>query len=190
MRLETERLILRDFVAADWTAVHAYQSDPRYLRFYAWTERTPADAQAFVGMFLDQQTQRPRTRFQLAVVLRGNGRLIGNCGVRISDPAQREASLGYELDPAHWGQGYATEAARAMLAFGFEHLHVCRVWAEVLAENEASRRVLARLGLRPTPADPVPEQIKGHTYHKLVYAISAREWRRLQASSPDEESLS
>jgi RimJ/RimL family protein N-acetyltransferase len=60
MFLTTERLILRDFVPDDWPAVLAYQQDPRYLRHYNWTERTPDEVRAFVQMFLDQ---RFRCRF-------------------------------------------------------------------------------------------------------------------------------
>jgi len=68
--LETPRLILRDFTADDWLAVFAYQRDPRYLRLYEWADRTPDEVRAFVQMFIDQQSQQPRTRFQLAVSLR------------------------------------------------------------------------------------------------------------------------
>ncbi len=57
MKLETERLILRDFVKDDWHRVLEYQSDPLYLRYYEWTERTPEAAQEFVGWFLDHQGQ-------------------------------------------------------------------------------------------------------------------------------------
>src|SRR5689334_14073660 len=55
MKLETERLILRDFVKDDWQSVLDYQIDPLYLRYNYWTERTPEDAQEFVGWFLSQQ---------------------------------------------------------------------------------------------------------------------------------------
>ncbi len=60
MELTTERLILREFVYEDWPAVLAYQRDPRYLRYYEWTDRTSEDVQRFVQMFLDQQQAQPR----------------------------------------------------------------------------------------------------------------------------------
>lgn len=105
MNLETPRLLLREFVEDDWPAVLAYQSDPRYLRYYHWTERTEKDVRTFVNMFLNQRHEQPRTRFQLALVLKLDGRLIGNCGIRIDDPKQREANIGYELETPVMGPG-------------------------------------------------------------------------------------
>ena len=99
MQLTTERLTLRDFVADDWRAVLAYQSDPRYLKYYKWAHRTPGAVQEFVGWFLDQQKAQPRIKFQLAVTLKETGQLIGNCGVRMDEPGAHQADVGYELDP-------------------------------------------------------------------------------------------
>ena len=83
MILETERLILREFVAEDWPTVMAYQSEPDYLRHYEWVERTEEEVQAFVQRFLEWQAERPRLRYQLAISLPGEARPIGNCGVRL-----------------------------------------------------------------------------------------------------------
>ena len=68
MFLQTKRLLLREFISDDWTAVHTYHSDPLYQRYYHWTERSEADAREFVQMFLDWQQARPRTKFQLAII--------------------------------------------------------------------------------------------------------------------------
>ncbi|MHB1318855.1 MAG: GNAT family N-acetyltransferase, partial [Anaerolineae bacterium] len=116
MELTTARLVLREFQADDWPAVLAYQSEPLYLRYTPWTERTPEAVRAFVQTFIAQQHERPRTRTQLAVTLRSTGALIGNAGIRLMSPPTPEmavhaANIGYELDPAYWGRGYATEAA-------------------------------------------------------------------------------
>ncbi len=147
MELHTDRLILREFVADDWPAVLAYQSDPRYLRLYEWTARSEADVRAFVQMFIDQQQQQPRTRFQLAVTLKTDGRLIGNCGIRLPAAGSHDADIGYELAPDEWGHGYATEAARAIVRFGFEELGLHRISADTVADNIASTRVLTKLGM-------------------------------------------
>ena len=122
MELHTDRLILREFVPADWTAVLAYQRDPRYLRYYEWTDRTPEDVQRFVQMFIDQQAEQPRRKFQLAVTLKTIGQLVGNCGIRLASVDAHEADIGYELSSNHWGYGYATEAAHAIVQFGFAEL--------------------------------------------------------------------
>ena len=149
MEITTPGLLLREFVANDWAATLAYQRNPRYLRYYPWEDRTEADARAFVGMFLEWQREQPRHRFQLAVTLppaplaeAGDeaGRLIGNCGLRRKPDKEWEADIGYELAPDYWGRGYATEAARAMVNFGFAELGLYRISSWCIAENEASAR--------------------------------------------------
>lgn len=176
MQLTTDRLILREFQPSDWPAVLAYQSDERYLRYYAWTGRTPEAVQAFVRMFLEQQQAQPRTRFQLAVTLKADGRLIGNCGVRLDAPGSATGNIGYELDPDYWGRGYATEAARAIVHFGFAELRLRRIWAECVAENAASARVLEKLGMRQEGRLREAEYFKGRGWDKLIYGLLDREW--------------
>jgi ribosomal-protein-alanine N-acetyltransferase len=176
MKLSTERLLLRDFVAGDWPAVLAYQSDPRYLRFYPWTGRTAEDVRTFVQTFLDQQQQQPRYKFQLVITLRGDSRLIGNCGLRQDSPDAPQADLGFELDPVHWGQGYATEAARALLRFGFEERGLHRIWAHCLAENTAAARVLEKIGMKREGRQRENQWFKGRGWDTLLYAILEQEW--------------
>jgi len=176
MQLETNRLILREFEESDWTAVLAYQSDPLYLRYYHWSDRTPGNVRAFVNMFLDFQRERPRTKFQLAMFLKEKNELIGNCGIRINDSELREANIGYELDSRFWGNGYATEAARVILRFGFEELGLHRVYATTLAVNKGSARVLEKLGMRLEARELEKEFIKGRWLDSLTYAILEREW--------------
>ncbi len=184
MILTTDRLLLREFVEGDWQRVLEYQSDPRYLRYYAWTGRTEEDARVFVRMFLDQQAESPRRKFQLAIIMRVEDRLIGNSGIRVNNPDLREANIGYELDPRYWGHGYATEAARAILAFGFDELRLRRVWARCIAENAASARVLERLGMRREGHLRENEWLKGRWWDTLLYAILDHEWRARATPAP------
>src|SRR5262245_11805203 len=105
MMIRTERLLLREFVPDDWRALYSYQNDPRYLEFYEWEHRAEPDVRAFVQLFLSQQIEMPRAKFQLAITLLDDGRLVGNVGVR--KKSARVADMGYELDPRYWGNGYA-----------------------------------------------------------------------------------
>ena len=179
MMLTTARLVLREFEEGDWPAVLAYQSDPRYLRFYAWEGRTEEGVRDFVGMFLGYEREEPRYRFQLAVTLRADGRLIGNCGVRLPAPRARVAELGYELAPEHWGRGYATEAARAMAAFGFGELGLHRLQSNCVADNTASARVLEKLGMRREGRLREAQWYKGRWWDTLLYGLLEGEWRDL-----------
>ena len=177
MILTTDRLILRDFEASDWAAVLRYQSDPRYLTYYAWTERTPEEAQAFVQMFLDHQAAHPRHKFQLAITLKGTGKLIGNCGIRQDRAGALQADVGYELDPDHWGHGYAFEAARTMVEYGFSTLGVHRVWSWCIADNRRSAHLLEKLGMTQEGRLRENERYKGRWWDTLMYGILEAEWR-------------
>jgi [ribosomal protein S5]-alanine N-acetyltransferase len=176
MKLETERLILRDFVKDDWQRVLEYQSDPLYLRYYEWTERTPEAAQEFVSWFLDHQKQKPRIKFQLAVVLKSNNQLIGNCGIRMDKANALQADIGYELDPNHWNHGYATEAAHAIVDFGFSSFGLHRVWSWCVADNVGSAHVLEKLGMRLEGHLRENEYYRGRWWDTLMYAILVNEW--------------
>ena len=176
MELHTSRLLLREFVSADWQTVLAYQRDPRYLQYYDWIDRTPEDVQRFVQTLLDQQEEQPRYKFQLAVVLKDTRQLIGNCGLRKSSIEAHEADIGYELSPDRWGQGYATEAARAIVHFGFTELNVHRIWAWCIADNMASARVLEKIGLKLEGRLRDKEYFKDRWWDTLMYGILENEW--------------
>ncbi|MBI1800009.1 MAG: GNAT family N-acetyltransferase [Chloroflexi bacterium] len=178
MQITTDRLLLREYVEDDWRAMQAYQSDPRYLRYYAWTHRPEADVREFVGRFIAAQAEQPRRRFALAVVLKAENRLIGNCNLRKDHAADQVAEIGYELNPDYWGCGYATEAVRALLAFGFDELKLHRIAAWCIAENVASARVLEKLGMTREGRLREREWIKGRWWDALLYSILDREWPR------------
>lgn len=177
MILTTKRLVLREFEEEDWRAVLDYQSDPLYLRYNPWTHRTEPDVRAFVQMFLAQREEEPRMKFQLAITLPPGGQLIGNAGIRMRTPDAWEADIGYELDPRYWGHGYATEAAHALLSFGFRELGLHRVWAWCIAENGASARVLEKIGMRQEGCLWENEWMKDRWWDTLLYAILEHEWQ-------------
>ena len=176
MNLQTERLLIREFMESDIREVLAYQSDPLYLRYYPWTQRTEKDVHDFIQTFIIQQSNQPRTKFQLAIILKTENRLIGNCGIRINDTYLEEANIGYELNSQYWGNGYATEAAKTILKFGFEELKMHRIWSWCIAENIASARVLEKIGMRREGNLREKEFIKGRWYDQFIYAILRREW--------------
>ncbi len=78
----------------DWRAVLAYQSDARYLKYSPWTYRMAKEVQDFVRGFIEWQGERPRSKYQLAITLRCEGRLIGNCGLRMETADSRQANIG------------------------------------------------------------------------------------------------
>jgi RimJ/RimL family protein N-acetyltransferase len=177
MMLHTARLLLRDFTLADVSAVFAYQSDPRYVRYYPQGVTTLEWSQSLVQKFVEAQSVMPRHKFQFAVCLPDAGQLIGNCGIRKASPDATEANIGYEFNPDFWGHGYATEAARALLRFGFTELKVHRVTAECIADNVASAHVLEKIGMTLEGRLREKEYFKGRWWDHLWYGILEREWQ-------------
>jgi [ribosomal protein S5]-alanine N-acetyltransferase len=150
MELQTARLLLRDFTLVDIDAVHAYQSDPRYLEHTPWRTRSRADVADFVQMMIEWSLARPRIRYQLAIVHRAV--LIGTCGLRQSAGDALEAEFGCELAPAAWGNGYAAEASRAIVAFGFRELRLRWIFASTTTANRHAMALARRLGMREDPS--------------------------------------
>jgi ribosomal-protein-alanine N-acetyltransferase len=182
MEIITERLRLREFVIEDWRAVQAYHQDPRYQRYYPERALSDTAEHAFVLGFIEDQNAKPRLYYQFALQLLQTGKLIGNVGIRLRslgkrEPEARQADIGYELDPAYWGRGFASEAARAVLEFGFMELRVHRIWAYCLAENLASAHVLEKLGMRLEGRLREDEYFKGRWWDSLIYAILEQQWR-------------
>src|SRR5206468_12269282 len=90
----------------------------------------------------------PRTVYDFALVRRDDARLIGRCGFRITNLEQREAMLWYVLERASWGHGYIAQAARSVLAFGFDMLGLHRFFVDIDARNAESLDVAEKLCMR------------------------------------------
>jgi len=163
-----------------------YQTDPLYLRYYEWTEsdRTPESVQEFVSWFLDNQIETPQIRFQQAVTLKSNNLLIGNCGIRMDKVNALAADIGYELDPKYWNHGYATEAAIAMVDFGFSNFDLHRVWSWCVADNLGSAHVLEKLGMKLEGRLREKEFYKGKWWDTLMYGILVDEWDEHKQGHP------
>src|SRR5215472_12717028 len=130
MEIDTQHLLLRDFVAEDLDALHALEADV-LLRRYRGGGRQPIEAEthAFLLRTQDWLELDPRPSYTLAIVLRAEERLIGVVSLTITNRELRQAELGYRLSSLYWGQGYATEAAQALVACGFSTLGLHRIFA-------------------------------------------------------------
>lgn len=149
LALTTTRLLLRDFEADDWRGLHAWARDPAVTRPMGVEPFDVAASRGYVARMMAAQHMRPRRRWEVAIVCRADGRLVGACGLAV---AHRRGTVGYVLARDRWGMGYGTEAAAALLAFGFEGLGLDRIDATCPRGHAASARVLGKVGLRRVPA--------------------------------------
>lgn len=144
--LETDRLILREFVLADLDAFFRMVSDPDVTRFIGVGAKT-VEAARTVLVERTMQDYRKHGYGRWATVLKSTGDVIGFTGLKHLEEFG-EVDLGYRFFKEHWGQGLATEASRAVLAYGFDRLGLERIAAFADIENKASIRVLEKLGFR------------------------------------------
>ena len=144
--IRTARLSLREFVASDFQAVHAYSSDPRVTRYLFFGPRDEDSTADYLEGLLASQRERPRTRFELAVEEISSGKVIGACDLSFIE--RNVVDLGYMLGIDSWGQGYATEIALALIDAAFFDLRAERVISTVDINNSASIRVLEKIGMR------------------------------------------
>ncbi|HLY29604.1 MAG TPA: GNAT family protein [Ktedonobacterales bacterium] len=145
--LTTERLILREMRqkdAPDLLAILGDSEVTRYLDLSSFTELAQAET-LIERLHASFQAQE---RWRWGIALQHDDRLIGTGGFIRWNRGWQSAEIGYDLAHAYWRQGFMSEALRAMLTFGFEQMELHRVEAEVMPENQASARMLAKLGFR------------------------------------------
>lgn len=176
MRLETERLLLRDFVEADAEALFAVEGDPEVARYQSFEPRTIDESVAFVRDAAESAIWRPRSLYELAIVRRDDEAPIGRVGMQVRRKEGRQAMLWYTLRRDQWGGGYATEAARALVEYAFGELGLHRVWADCDPRNERSWRLLERLGMRREAHHVESTFLKGEWVDSYEYAVLDREW--------------
>ncbi|MFF9478150.1 GNAT family N-acetyltransferase [Streptomyces sp. NPDC014733] len=184
--LRTARLDLRPVTDDDFAAIHAYQRLPEVCRYLYWGPLDEAGSRDSVAKKTARTTLRTEGDvLQLAVVVRETGTLVGDVTFVWTSAAHRQASIGYVFHPAHHGHGYATEASRALLALGFDHLRLHRIQAELDGRNTASAALLERLGMRREAHHVENEFLDGEWTDEVVYAMLAREWEALRAPAPE-----
>lgn len=179
--LRSPRLLIRDVTVADAPAVQRYAGDPEVVKWMEWGPNTPAVTRAFLRGLVRTQRARPRTAYELAIILRAGRELVGGIGLRVGNPKHRSADMGYVLARRWWGRGIMTEAARAMLAFGFRRLKLHRIWATCDVRNRGSARVLEKIGMRREGRKRHDQRLRGRWRDSFFYAILENEWKARRA---------
>ncbi len=176
--LETDRLRLRPFEDSDANALFALHSNARVMRYWdapPWREATRATQ--FIAAC--RQIAESGSGTRLAVERRSDGAFIGWCALTRWNPEYRSASMGYCFDAATWGRGYATEAGRALLRWGFSTLALNRVQAEADTRNVASARVLEKLGFLREGTLREDCVVDGEVSDSWVFGLIRRDWESL-----------
>jgi ribosomal-protein-alanine N-acetyltransferase len=151
--IETTRLHLRDWRDADREPFHRITSDPRVMEYFP-APLSREESGALIARIEAHQAQHGFTFF--AAELRETGQFIGFIGM-VYTPFEAHftpcVEIGWRLAVEFWGQGLATEGAKAVLQFGFDQLKLPEIVALTVPANQRSRRVMEKLGMTYNPAD-------------------------------------
>jgi ribosomal-protein-alanine N-acetyltransferase len=173
--LATARLLLRPFTLADAPDVARYAGDREVAAMTLTIPHPYPDgaAEAWIASHATRYAAGQLASF--AITERESGALVGAIGLH-AEPPHNRAELGYWIGKPFWGRGYATEAAEAVLGFGFETLGLNKIHAACFTKNPASARVIEKVGM--TYEGHLREHdLKWGVYEDIkVHAILAREW--------------
>ena len=187
MRIITQRLILREIEESDFSALYEIYNDRQARQYEQPLDSPPAeeDVRSRIAHILAEQAEQPRRHYRLAVTIPPEDRLRGWVSLKPSNLSYGEWEVGWSLERSAWGQGYATEAARALMRFAFEALNAHRVIAFCHAGNDASVRVMKRLGMKYEGCTRKTRWINNAWADELIYAILEEEfWENESAHNP------
>ncbi|MGW5676105.1 GNAT family N-acetyltransferase [Streptomyces sp. NPDC003860] len=187
--LETARLALRPFTADDADRLFELDGDPAVMRYLSGGEPTSRETvrtRVLPRVLHDHPCTG--TRGYWAAEEKETGAFVGWFEFRpVADDIAAVVELGYRLKASAWGQGYATEGARALVDKGFAELGVSLVTANTMAVNTRSRRVMEKAGLTllRSYAGDWPVAVEGSEHGEVEYALARSDWAERRAAAGD-----
>lgn len=143
---ETDRLLLRAFALTDASRVQELAGDIEVARTTLSIPHpyTLEDAKSWLGSITSSDNER--RGYPFALVSKDSSQLIGCMSINVARPHQR-GELAYWIGKPYWRQGYASEAAKRLVRYGFEDLNLNKIWAVAMSKNQASWSVMKKLGM-------------------------------------------
>lgn len=172
MNLKSPRLKLIELTEADIIDVHNSNCHPQVARYNTiGIPKAIAETAQLLAPIFDDQVKEIRTLYGWAIRQQKDNNFIGEVGLKLGPSRFKIAELYYSLHPTYWGQGFATEAALAILHFGFIGLELHRIEAGVAVDNNASIRLLERIGMTREGRKRKVLPIAGEWVDNYHYAI-------------------
>ncbi len=173
--LQTKRLLLREIVPEDASAVFAFRSDPEVQRYNGGVLTHLDQASDLIAQLAAGYGQQ--TMLEWGVTLQGDDTVLGIFGYANWSQLHRHAEIGYCLARAYWRQGIAWEALQAIIAFGFEGMDLNRIFAYPLVKNSASLRLLEKLGFQQEGVRREELWVDGAFHDEALFALLRREYQ-------------
>jgi RimJ/RimL family protein N-acetyltransferase len=174
VELYGRQVVLREFTQGDLADVLGIVGDDAVTQWLSFNSRSQDEARTMLDGILARARQEPRTEYYLAIALPSERTVIGFA--RLGLAGVQAAKLGFAVRRSQWGRGYASDAARTLITFGFGSLGLHRISAAAGPDNTASIAVIKRLGMA------AEGRIRDHVYtndgwrDSLLYSLLASEW--------------
>ena len=179
--VETSRLLIRRFSPEDVEDRLEYLSHPEVARYEYWE---PFTSEGAVRRMTEAESSvEPGVEgrwLELAVVLRSEAKVIGCISIKVLSRQHGFGEVGWTLNPRYQGHGYATEAANAILRFGFDELDLYWIVSFCDVRNAPSYQLMERIGMRRLAQFERNKFAKGEWRDEFVHSITVQEWRALQ----------
>lgn len=171
--IPTERLYTRDFELTDFSAVHEYGKIPEFSQYEQWGPNTEPHSQQFIEQSIEKAKHKPRYDYEMAIILKSTNQLVGSARISRDTESSHVGNIGYAINPKFQGYGYATEIAMALIKFGFESLNLLVIYATCDTRNNASIRVLEKVGMHRVGHMIGDRKIRGKIYDSYRYEVYA-----------------
>jgi RimJ/RimL family protein N-acetyltransferase len=179
--LETPRLLLRPLKPDDAPVVARLAGRKEIADATLSIPHPYSETQAREWIRTHTESEGSNQEIVFAIMLKADGQLVGTIGLRDIDQEHSQAEMGFWVAVDEWGKGYATEAVSALLRFGFEELHLNRIYAHHMVRNPASGRVLQKIGMQREGLLRQRVRKWGVFEDVIVLAVLRNEWAALLA---------
>jgi len=175
VQLTGDKVRLREFRADDLDDTDAILGDALVTRWLSFDSRTREQQSEVLTGAIERAKHTPRTEYYLAITTHADDRLIGF--VRLGFSGVQAAKLGFAISAPHWGHGYALDAARTLIGYGFATLGLHRISAAIGRDNAASIAIVTRLGF--TQEGRLRDHVftNGAWRDSVLYSLLAHEWQ-------------
>lgn len=171
MVIKTGRILLRPHRLEDFDDIHAYSQDPEVVQYMQWGPNSEEQSRQFLANTIAGQSIEQKQNYDFAVELIDNstmpearvGQTIGSISLRLPKPDAKLGEIGYCYHKCTWGRGVASEAAEAIMAFGFDKLKLHKISATCDPRNFGSAKVLQKIGMR------LEGYLKNHIFMKGIW---------------------
>jgi [ribosomal protein S5]-alanine N-acetyltransferase len=175
--IASPRLTLREFQPEDVDGLLAVYGDPRVVEHMSFEARTREQVEATIDAVCDAAAAIPRVEYSLAAVNADDVLVaFARLAIDTQHPGQNSGQIGFALAARFWGQGLGTETVRLLLRLGFGELGLYRIWGARSPINEASARLMGKLGMVEEGRIRGHLRVRGQWRDSIVHSILAPEW--------------